>query len=94
MPLQKVVDAETGQDITGQYIREGLEKLKEIGHRLIETAQFLVERHPDWKENIYEDFRDWLQIVIGQGSLGPATAAAAPLLRSLQEELTGRFGIS
>ncbi len=91
MPQQRVVDANTGRDITGQYIREGLEKLEEIGHRLIETAQFLVKRHPDWKEQIYEDFRDWLHIVIGQGSLGPATAAAAPLMRSLQEELARRF---
>ncbi len=91
MPLQRVINPETGRDITGQYIRDGLQKLEEIGHKLIETAQFLLERHPDWKEKIYEDFRDWLQIVIGQGSLGPATAATAPLMRSLQEELAQRF---
>ncbi len=65
MPIQKVIDPDTGRDITGSYIREGLEKLEDIGHRLIQTAQFLTERHPDWKEQIYEDFREWLQIAIG-----------------------------
>ncbi len=92
MLLQRVINPETGRDITGQYIRDGLQKLEEIGHKLIETAEFLLKRHPDWKDKIYEDFKDWLHIVVGQGSLGPATAAAGPLLAQMQEELAQRFG--
>ncbi len=92
VPLQRVVDPGTGRDNTGQYIHEGLQKLEEIGRKLLDTAQWLAERHPDWKEKIYEDFQDWLHIVIGQGSLGPGTAAAGPLLSQMQEELAWRFG--
>ncbi len=91
-PLQRVINPSTGQDITGQYISDGLQKLEDIGRKLIDTAQWLAERHPDWKEVIYEDFREWLHVVIGQGSLGPATAAAGPLLNQMQEELARHFG--
>jgi hypothetical protein len=92
VPTQKVIDLATGRDITREYISKGLERLEVIGNELVETATWLVNRHQDQGDQIFDDFRDRLQQVIGTGSLGPATGAAGPLLDRLQAELARRFG--
>jgi len=73
------------------YIDDKLKELEIIADALIEFALWRSENHPDKREFILNETRDWLFQKLGQGSIGPATAAADPLLRRKIAELEQFF---
>lgn len=86
-PTQMVVDPDSGRDITGEYVRERLEILEVQGEEIVATCAWLARRHPEWTETLRTDGERRLHEVIGTGSIGPATAAAGPLLERLKRAL-------
>jgi hypothetical protein len=89
--VQRVIDPETGRDITGEYVRGKLEELDKIAEEIILDAVREYRNTPASKHKIYEQACEKIENRLGVGSIGPATAAAAPLmeekLRALAEAL-------
>jgi hypothetical protein len=92
--IQKVIDPETGRDITSKYISERLKKLEIIADNIIQLAQEEAEVTPEKVKEIYEWAYWELHNSLGMGSIGPATAAAGPLLSDKQIELADSLDIS
>lgn len=84
---QKVIDPETGNNITGQYIGERLAELRVIADEIISEVKAECEKFPGNKQIIYENGYWELHERIGTGSIGPATAAAGPLLLEKKAKL-------
>ena len=72
---------------TSSYINDKLKELELVADELIKFAIWRWERNPKEKDTILKETEDWLNQRIGHGSIGPATAAAGPLLREKIEEL-------
>ena len=85
--IQRVVDPETGKDITGKYISEKLEELDGIAEEIINRASEEYLNDPARKEEIYEQAYEEIHNRLGMGSIGPATAAAAPLMEEKKRKL-------
>ena len=75
------------QNHTSSYINDKLKELELVANELIKFAMWRWERNPNKKDNIFKETEEWLTQRIGHGSIGPATAAAEPLLREKLEEL-------
>ncbi|MGQ4875513.1 MAG: hypothetical protein ACTSVV_05670 [Promethearchaeota archaeon] len=88
-PLQKFEI--NGKDLTAAYINDKLNELKITADAIIEFALWRWEQAPDRKENILNETKEWLNIKIGQCSIGPATSAAEPLLRESIKKLESLF---
>ena len=73
------------------YIEDKLKELEIIANVLIEFALWRLENNRDKKDIILSETREWMFQRIGQGSIGPATAAADPLLRRKISELEAIF---
>jgi hypothetical protein len=84
---QKIIDPETGRDITGQYIAEKLRALERIADDIINNAVSEFKKNADTKQAIYDDACREIHVRLGMGSIGPATAAAAPLMREKKKRL-------
>jgi hypothetical protein len=91
--VQRVIDPVTGKDITGEYVREKLKELEIIGNKIIKSALYEYHKSPELKKEIYEKSYDELHQKLGMGSIGPATAAAGPLLNAKKEELASLLEI-
>ncbi len=91
--VQRVIDLETGEDITARHISKRLRELEELADRLIEKALEEFTRDPARRDEIYERYESEMHERIGTGSIGPATAAAGPLLSSKKYELAKRLGV-
>ena len=82
---------ENGKDITGPYIGEKLEELKAFADSVIVRAEAAYRRRPENKHQIFlEHFRE-LNGRLAPGAIGPASAAAMPLLQDKQEELAAKL---
>ena len=84
---QRMRDPETGRDITGEYIAEKLKYLEKIADRIIQHAADEFLRRPDKKQEIYERAYQEIHQRLGMGSIGPATAAAGPLMTQKKARL-------
>ena len=88
---QKIEITDEQVSLNTSYIDDKLKELEIIADALIEFALWRLENHPDKRELILNETRDWLFQKLGQGSIGPATAAADPLLRRKIAELEQLF---
>jgi len=93
--VQKVIDLETGKDITGEYIGKRLKELEKIADYMIIAAKNECEaKTPQETKAIYERTYWEIHEKLGMGSIGPATAAAGPLMYEKMEKLANELGIA
>jgi len=86
-PLQMAIDPETGKDITGQVIGQRLKELEAESNALLAAALAEYSSNPSEQQQIYEKYYWEIHTRLGQGSIGPATAAAGPLMYSQMNKL-------
>ena len=91
--VQMVIDPETGRDITAEHISRRLEELEAVADGIIRKAREMAEAAPGRLREIYETAHGEIYERLGVGSIGPATAAAGPLLMDKQWELAEALGI-
>lgn len=85
--VQKAIDPITGRDITGEIISQRLEELEQLAEKIIEKAIHDSKHNPQVKSTIYEEAHWEIHERLGMGSIGPATAAAGPLMSQKMEKL-------
>lgn len=91
--VQRVIDPQTGREITGEYIAERLKELEQIADELIKMAMEEFAKHPGKKKEIYTTTYWKIHEHLGMGSIGPATAAAGPLMDNKKLKLAKLLGI-
>ena len=84
---QHVIDPSTGKDITGEYINQRLKELDVVADKIIESALEEVRKDQTNKVIIYRKYYWEIHNKLGMGSIGPATAAAAPLMENKKQKL-------
>ena len=92
--IQKCIDPITGKDITAEYIHQKLIELEKVANDIILNAIEEFKGNPDKIKAVYERFYWEIHQKLGVGSIGPATAAAGPLMYSKMDELSNKLGIS
>jgi hypothetical protein len=85
--VQRVIDPDTGKDITGEYINQRLKELDKIADIIIDKASQDFRKNHNKKAEIYEESYWQIHEKLGMGSIGPATAAAGPLMDSKKQKL-------
>ena len=85
--VQRVIDLDTGKDITGEYINQRLKELDKIGDMIIDKAFQDFQSDYNKKSEIYEEAYWQIHEKLGMGSIGPATAAAGPLMEEKKQKL-------
>ena len=93
VPVQMVIDLETGKDITGEYISQRLVELGILADKIIRDAASDAEAHPENLRRIYETIYWDIHEKLGTGSIGPATAVASGLMAEKKEELADVLGV-
>lgn len=85
--VQRVIDPSTGRDITGEHIHQRLKELEIVADKIIISA--LKEFRQDKRNNkrIYQKAYWDIHDKLGMGSIGPATAAAGPLMEEKKQKL-------
>lgn len=91
--VQKVIDLDTGEDITARYVSRRLRELEELADQLIEKAVEELALDLTRRDEIYQRYESEMHERIGVGSIGPATAVAAGLLSNKKRELATRLGV-
>lgn len=80
---------------SSSYIEDRLKELELIADELIQFALWRWEKNPKEKDDILKETEEYLNQRIGQGSIGPATAAAGLLLlkkvKKLQQIFQNRY---
>ena len=84
---QRVIDPDTGRDITGEYINQRLKELEIVGEKIIQSALKEYKQDQSNKKKVYEKAYWEIHNKLGMGSIGPATAAASPLIEKKQQKL-------
>jgi len=92
--IQKCIDPITGRDITAEHISQRLTELEKIAVDIVNKAIEEYKKNTDGKHTIYEKYYWEIHQKLGVGSIGPATAAAGPLMYSKMDELANKLGIS
>lgn len=92
--IQKCIDPITGRDNTAEYIKQRLIELEKIANDIIMNAIEESKGNPDKIKAVYEKFYWEMHQKLGVGSIGPATAAAGPLMYSKMDKLAKKLGIS
>ena len=85
--VQRVIDLDTGKDITGEYVNQRLKELEKIADLIIDKALQDFRKDHNKKAEIYEQSYWQIHEKLGMGSIGPATAAAGPLMDSKKQKL-------
>ena len=85
--VQRVIDPETGKDITGEYISQRLKELDKTADMIIDNAFQDFRKDHNKKSEIYEEAYWQIHEKLGMGSIGPATAAAGPLMEKKKQKL-------
>jgi len=85
--VQRVIDPDTGKDITGEYISQRLKELEKTADMIIDKAFQDFRKDNNKKTEIYEEAYWQIHEKLGMGSIGPATAAAGPLMDSKKQKL-------
>ena len=91
---QKAIDLKTGRDITGEYIGTRLKELEEIADDIIASARKKYENNPQDRIEIYQKAHEEIHQKLGVGSIGPATAAAGPLMYEKKDILADELNIA
>ena len=91
--IQKVIDPKTGRNITGEYISNRLKELEGEAGAMIKEALAELATNPTKKHDIYERIYWLIHERLGMGSIGPATAAAGPLMANMKQKLAVELGI-
>ena len=91
--VQRVIDINTGKDITQEYISSRLKELEELADKLINMAVAEYQTDPGNKKAIYEQTYWELHERLGMGSIGPATAVVSPLLEEKKWNLAKKLDI-
>lgn len=73
------------------YIEEKLDELSLISDELIHFVYWLGKRNPLSNDKLLKETEIYLTQRIGHGSIGPATAAAEPLLHKKLKKLQSFF---
>jgi F0F1-type ATP synthase gamma subunit len=84
---QKIIDPSTGKDITGEYVNQRLRELEKVADEIIHDALKKFQEHEADKVDIYQNAYWEIHEKLGMGSIGPATAAAGPLMERKKEKL-------
>ncbi|MFW9951325.1 MAG: hypothetical protein ACFFKA_14495 [Candidatus Thorarchaeota archaeon] len=84
---QRVIDPNTGRDITGEYISQRLKELEIFAEKIIKSALNEFRRDQSNKAKIYQKAYWEIHNKLGMGSIGPATAAVGPLLERKKQKL-------
>lgn len=92
--IQKCIDLITGKDITAEHIHQKLLELEKVANDIISSAIEEYKKNPSQKQLIYEKNYWDIYKKLGVGSIGPATAAAGPLMYSKMDELANNLNIS
>ncbi len=92
-PVQKCIDPITGRDITAEYVESRLKELENLADVIIKFALWRKEKNPDREKEIFKETEEYLRLRIGHGSIGPATAAAGPLMMEKLKTLHDLFGL-
>ncbi|KKL46775.1 hypothetical protein LCGC14_2342200 [marine sediment metagenome] len=92
--IQKCIDPITGRDITAEHINQRLKELEIVANNIIKNAIEEYKKNPSQKKPIYEKNYWDIHKKLGVGSIGPATAAAGPLMYSKMDELANNLEIS
>jgi len=85
--VQRVIDLDTGKDITGEYINQRLKELDKTADLIINKAFQNFQMDHNKKAEIYETAYWQIHEKLGMGSIGPATAAAGPLMEEKKQKL-------
>lgn len=78
---------------TAAHVRRRLAELDVEADAVIDLALRAHAETPAERDELYREAWWELHLRLGQGSIGPATAAAAPLLAEKQATLAARLGI-
>ena len=92
--IQKCIDPITGKDITAEHIHQRLIELEKVANDIILNAIEESKGNSGKIKTVYEKFYWEIHQKLGVGSIGPATAAAGPLMYSKMDELANKLGIS
>jgi len=84
---QRVIDPNTGRDITGEYINQKLVELEIIADKIIQSALKEFKQDQSMREKVYQKAYWKIHNKLGMGSIGPATAAAGPLMERKKQKL-------
>ena len=85
--VQRVIDLDTGKDITGEYISQRLIELDKTADIIIDKAIQDFRKDQNKKAEIYKEAYWQIHEKLGMGSIGPATAAAGPLMEKKKQKL-------
>ena len=78
--VQRLIDPQTGRDITGEYIAQRLKELDKVADEIINRAVAEYRAASADRDDIYQRAYAEIHQKLGMGSIGPATAAAGPLM--------------
>lgn len=84
---QRVIDPNTERDITGEYINQRLNELEIVAEKIIQSALKEVKQDQTNRNKIYQKAYWEIHNKLGMGSIGPATAAAGPLMEEKKQKL-------
>lgn len=84
---QRIIDPTTGKDMTGEYVTQRLKELESIAEEIIRKALKELKQDKANKIKIYKKAYWEIHDKLGMGSIGPATAAAGPLMDRKKEKL-------
>lgn len=84
---QRVIDPNTGRDITGEHINQRLKELEIVAEKIIQSALKEFKQDQSSKKKIYQKAYWEIHNKLGMGSIGPATAAAGPLMEKKKHKL-------
>lgn len=84
---QRIIDPSTGEDVTGKYINQRLKELEIVADEIIGDALKEYKENKANKVKIYQKAYWEIHEKLGMGSIGPATAAAGPLMEKKKRKL-------
>ena len=84
---QRVIDPNTERDITGEYINQRLNELEIVAEKIIQSALKEVKQDQTNRNKIYQKAYWEIHNKLGMGYIGPATAAAGPLMEEKKQKL-------
>jgi hypothetical protein len=84
---QRVIDPNTGRDITGEYINQRLIELEIVADKIIQSALKEFKQDQSLRKKIYQKAYWKIHNELGMGSIGPATAVAGPLMERKKQKL-------
>ncbi len=91
---ERIVSDDGSGEATAAYVARRLRELAVEADDVIASAASAADRSPADLHEIYREAWWELHLRLGDGAIGPATAAAAPLLSEKQSVLATRLGIS